>query len=121
MNEPIINYDEMSDTLTISFAPGEKGTGIELNDHLLLRLNKQEKRAIGLTIFEYSLLAQRTDFGLRNVPLTGLAAMSKEAQHMIMQVLQSEPVNHFLQVSVYMPSLAELIPITAVAPLPLAV
>ena len=33
MAEPIFNYDEVSDTLHVSFAPGEKATGIELNDH----------------------------------------------------------------------------------------
>jgi len=53
------NYDEVSDTLYVSFAPGEKATGIELNDHILLRVNKKERRAIGLTFFNYSLLAQK--------------------------------------------------------------
>ena len=41
MREPVFNYDESSDTLTISFFPGESATGIELNDNLLLRINKQ--------------------------------------------------------------------------------
>ena len=50
MNEPIFNYDEMSDTLYVSFAPGELATGIELNEHILLRINKEERRAIGLTL-----------------------------------------------------------------------
>jgi uncharacterized protein YuzE len=117
MNEPIVNYDEVSDTLYISFAPGEKGTGIELNEHLLLRLNKQEKQAIGLTIFEYSVLAQRTDLGLRNVPLTGLANLSEEARQIVLAILQREPVNRFLRLSAYTPSVTELIPITSVEPL----
>ena len=47
MTKPIFNYDEMSDTLYVSFEPGEKATGIELNDHILLRINKKERRAIG--------------------------------------------------------------------------
>jgi len=63
MTKPIFNYDEMSDTLYISFEPGEKATGIELNDHILLRINKNERRAIGLTFLEYSLLAQKTEIG----------------------------------------------------------
>jgi uncharacterized protein YuzE len=58
---PHFNYDQASDTLYISFAPGEKATGIELNDHILLRMNKAERRAVGLTFFEYSVLAQRTE------------------------------------------------------------
>jgi uncharacterized protein YuzE len=118
MNKSTINYDEISDTLYISFSPGEKGTGIELNDHLLLRVNKSEKRAIGLTIFEYSVLSQRTEAGLRNVPLTGLASMNDKAKQMILTILQMEPVNQFLRLSVYAPSVTELIPITSLEPLP---
>jgi len=57
VTETIFNYDEISDTLYISFAPGETGTGVEINENLLLRINKAERRAIGLSIFNYSLLA----------------------------------------------------------------
>ncbi len=39
MAKPIVNYDEISDTLYVSFEPGKKATGIELNDHILLRIN----------------------------------------------------------------------------------
>ncbi len=117
MSKPTINYDDVSDTLTISFAPGEKGTGVELNDHILLRVNKSEKRAIGLTILEYSVLSQRTEAGLRSVPLTGLTAMNDKAKDMILTILQMEPVNQFLHLSVYAPSVTELIPITSIEPL----
>ncbi len=47
--EHIFNYDEASDTLYVSFFPGEQGTGIELNDHILLRIDKKGRRAIGIT------------------------------------------------------------------------
>ena len=63
MTQPIFNYDEISDTLYISFAPSEQATGIELTPHILLRLNIQERKAIGLTFLEYSLLVQKTDMG----------------------------------------------------------
>jgi uncharacterized protein YuzE len=72
MTEPVLSYDEVSDTLYISFAPGEAATGIELTDHILLRVNKSERRAIGLTLLDYSLIAQTTDIGPRSFPLTGL-------------------------------------------------
>ena len=78
MASPSFQYDEMSDTLYVSFAPGEKATGIELNEHILLRINKAERRAVGLTILDYSLLAQRTDFGPRGFPLTSLDQLSEE-------------------------------------------
>lgn len=121
MSEPIVNYDEFSDTLYVSFAPGEKGTGVELNENLLLRINKHEERAIGLTIFDYSVLTQRTEAGVRSVPLTGLVDLSKEARQMVLAILQREPVSKFLRVSAYTPSLTEFIPITSIEPLPVPV
>jgi uncharacterized protein YuzE len=46
----MIKFDEPSDTLHINFSSGEKGTGIELNDHILLRVNKAQRRAIGIVV-----------------------------------------------------------------------
>jgi uncharacterized protein YuzE len=113
MNKPIFNYDEMSDTLYVSFSPGEKATGIELNDHILLRMNKQERRAIGLTFLDYSLLAQRTEVGPRSFPLTGLVELSDELREIVLEVLQRPPVSDILFLSSYTPSVAETIPITS--------
>ncbi|MBU2611821.1 MAG: DUF2283 domain-containing protein, partial [Chloroflexi bacterium] len=44
MKKPIINYDEASDTLYISFEPGVDATGIELNEHILLRIDKENRK-----------------------------------------------------------------------------
>ena len=116
MSPSIFNYDEMSDTLYVSFSPGEHATGIELNDHILLRLNKKERRAIGLTFLDYSLLAQRTEAGPRSFPLTGLATISDELREMVLEILQHPPVSELLFLSSYTPSIAETIPITALQP-----
>jgi uncharacterized protein YuzE len=116
MTGPIFNYDEVSDTLYVSFAPGEKATGIELNDHILLRINKKERRAIGLTFLDYSLLAQRTDVGPRSFPLTGLAELSEELREMVLDILRRPPVSDILFLSSYTPSIAETIPITLLQP-----
>ena len=120
MAEVSINYDEISDTLYISFEPGEKATGIELNEHILLRINKKERRAVELTFFEYSLLAQRTEVGPRSFPLTGLAQLSDELREIVLDVLLRPPVSNFLSVSAYTPSFVETIPITALQPVPIA-
>lgn len=114
MSEPVFNYDETSDTLYISFAPGEAATGIELNEHILLRINKQERRAIGLTFYEYSVLAQRTEVGPRSFPLTGLAELSEEVRGIVVEILLHPPVSDILRVSAYTPSPWESIPITLV-------
>ena len=70
MDQPIYNFDEASDTLYISFCPGEKTTGIELTPLILLRVNKQDRKSIGITLFEYSLLAQKTEIGPRSFQLS---------------------------------------------------
>ena len=61
MVDRTFNYDETSDTLYVSFEPGEGATGIELNDHILLRIDRDQRKAIGLTFFDYSMLAQKTE------------------------------------------------------------
>jgi uncharacterized protein YuzE len=111
MVEPIFTYDELSDTLYISFAPGEKATGIELNENLLLRINKAERRAIGLTVFNYSILAQKTATGIRSVPLAALAELSENLRQLTLEILLRPPVKEFLTISTYTPSHGESIPI----------
>jgi len=116
MIKPIFNYDEISDTLYVSFSPGEKATGIELNEHILLRINKKERRAIGLTFLDYSLLAQKTEVGPRSFPLTGLAELSDELREIVLDILQRPPVRDILFLSTYTPSITEAIPITLLQP-----
>lgn len=118
IRKPIFNYDEVSDTLYVSFAPGEKATGIELNDHILLRINKNERRAIGLTFFEYSLLAQKTEFGPRSFPLTGIAELSDGLREIVIDILFRPPVNDILTLSTYTPSIVKAIPITSLQSAP---
>jgi len=120
MKKPIINYDEASDTLYISFEPGIDATGIELNEHILLRIDKEKRKAIGITFLEYSLLAQKSDFGPRSFPLTGLNQLSGDSRELVVSILLSPPVRDYLVLSTYTPSYSEAIPITSVHPLPVA-
>lgn len=120
MQEPRINYDETSDTLYVSFEPGAKGTGIELNEHILLRIDKRARRPVGLTLFEYSVLVQKTDLGPRSFPLAGLGDLSEELREMVLEILLSPPVSDFLSVSAFTPSILETIPITFLQHLPLS-
>ena len=60
------DYDQEADVLYISFSPGEKAsTAVELNDNILLRFNRAERRAIGLTLMDFSMLVQLTRLGPR--------------------------------------------------------
>jgi len=111
---PLYTYDEEGDILYISFYPGKKGTGVELNDHILLRFNREEKKALGLTFLDFSVLVQMTDMGPRSWPLTGLANIATAIRDVVVEIITTAPVSHFLKVSSYSPSLYEVIPITRV-------
>ncbi len=112
--KPKYSYDEEGDILYISFYPGEKGTGVELNNQIILRFDKVEEKALGLTILDFSVLAQATELGPRSFPLTGLAELPDEMQEIVVKIITTPPVNHFLKVLTYSPSPIEAIPITYV-------
>ncbi|HLF73972.1 MAG TPA: DUF2283 domain-containing protein [Anaerolineales bacterium] len=114
MTQPITNYDETSDTLYMSFFPDVKATGIELNEHILLRIEKEKRKAVGITFLNYSILIQKADFGPRSFPLTGLAKLSDETRGIVMEILESAPVKEILSLSTYTPSFSEAIPITLI-------
>lgn len=121
--EPIYSYDKEADILYISFSPGEKATtAVELNDNILLRFNRAEKRAIGLTLMDFSVLVQLTNLGPRSFPLSGLNDLEPEWQDTVIEIITKPPVNQILKISVYTPSLAETVPIALVekVPIPLA-
>ena len=107
-------YDEENDILYISFVPGEKGTGVELNSNILLRLDTNRGKALGLTFFDFSILTQKTDFGPRGFPLTGLAEIPEDMREIVIGIITTPPVSQFLKVMTYSPTLSESIPITYV-------
>jgi len=121
--EPVLSYDKEANVLYISFSPGEKATtAVELNDNILLRFNRAEKRAIGLTLMDFSVLVQLTEMGPRSFPLSGLRELEPDWQDLVMEMVTQPPVSQILKVSVYTPSLTETIPIALIdrAPLLLA-
>ena len=122
-NEPTYSYDKEADVLYISFYPGEKATSaVELNDNILLRFNRAEQRAIGLTLMDFSVLIQLTNLGPRSFPLPGLQDLEADWQDMVINIITHPPVNQILKVSLYTPSLTESVPIALVekTPIPLA-
>ena len=109
------NYDQEADVLYISFSPGEKAsTAVELNENILLRFNRGERRAIGLTLMDFSMLVQLTRLGPRAFPLTGLSDLEPEWQEIVIEMIMSPPVNQILRVSTYTPAYAEAVPVAAV-------
>jgi uncharacterized protein YuzE len=122
--EPIYSYDKEADVLYISFSPGEKATtAVELNDNILLRFNRAEKRAIGLTLMDFSVLVQLTNLGPRSFPLSGLDELEPDWQDMVIEIITRPPVSQILKVFVYTPSLTDTVPVALIErpPIPLAV
>lgn len=116
------NYDQDADVLYISFASGEKATtAVELNDNILLRFNRAEKRAIGLTLIDFSVLIQLTEVGPRGFPLSGLSDLEPEWQELVSKLITSPPVNQILKVSSFTTSLTSSIPVAFVEKPPIAV
>jgi uncharacterized protein YuzE len=109
------DYDEDADILCISFAPGVKATSaVELNDNILLRFNRAERRAIGITLMDFSVLVQPTEMGMRHFPLSGLSDLEPEWQDVVVDLLTSPPVNQILKVATFSPSAVETTPIVSV-------
>jgi uncharacterized protein YuzE len=109
------SYDKEADVLYISFSPGEKPTtAVELNPNILLRFNRLEERAIGLTLFDFSALVKLTRLGPRSFPLTGLKDIEPEWEEVVIKILTSAPVNKILKVATYVPSRSKPVPITFV-------
>lgn len=107
------DYDKAADVLYISFSPDEKPTAaVELNDNILLRFNREEKRAVGLTLKDFSVLVQLTELRPRSFSLGGLTHLEPDWQETVIEIITSPPVNQILKVSSYMPTAAEVVPIT---------
>lgn len=96
MKEPQIRYDELSDTLYVVFVPGESATGIELNGHVLLRVDKLSRRPIGIVLFDYSILVQPTELGTRRIALTGMERLPPATRELVTTILRSAPVCDYL-------------------------
>jgi uncharacterized protein YuzE len=112
---PAFSYDKEADVLYVTFAPGEKATAaVELNDNILLRFNRTERLAVGLTLMDFSVLVQLTELGPRSFPLTGLKDIEPEWQDLVIEILRQPPVSQILRVSTYTPSPSEAVPITSV-------
>ena len=113
MRKPNFKYDEISDTLNVLFVENANATGIELNENILLRVDLVGKRAIGLTLFNYSIFSKPTEIGFRSLPLTELNELPADIRETVIKILLTKPVNEILSLSALTQSNVENIPITS--------
>ena len=109
-------YDKNEDMLDIFFGENEPATGIELTDHILLRLNQDTGRAVSLTLLHFSILIERTEYGPRSYPLDKLEELSENLRDLVIRVVTAMPVNKFLKISFFQESPTKRVPLTYVEP-----
>lgn len=112
-----MSYDESADILEVFFGENAPATGVELTDHLLLRLNRDTGRAVSLTMLHFSILIERTEYGPRSYPLDRLAEMPEDLRDLVLRIVTTTPVNQFLNVSHFQASRTKQIPLTSIEPL----
>jgi len=112
-------YDQEADILELFFGENEPATGVELTDHIVLRLNKQTRRAVSLMLLHFSILTEHTEYGPRSCPLDKLSEVSEDLRELVLHVITSMPVNQFLKMSYFQASPTRQIPFTYVESQPM--
>ncbi|MDH4137983.1 MAG: DUF2283 domain-containing protein [Anaerolineae bacterium] len=103
-------YDQEADILEIFFGENEPATGVELTDYIILRLNKQTRRAVSLMLLHFSILTEYTEYGPRSYPLGKLDELSEDLRELVLHIVTSMPVSQFLRLSHFQASPTERIP-----------
>jgi hypothetical protein len=109
-------YDQEGDILELFFGENESATGIQLTDHILLRINQKSRRAVSLMFLHFSILTERTEFGPRSYSLDKVEELPEELRELVFYLITSLPINQFLKVSNFQISPVKHIPLTYVEP-----
>ena len=89
------DYYPNGDMLSIILgAKGRKGVGYELSEYIYIRIDPSTNEPLGLTVLSYSKLLR-----LNDIQLSFWNDLTQEMQGIMMKVLNSEPVNRFLNLS----------------------
>jgi hypothetical protein len=107
-------YEETGDVLEIVFDDVEATCAVELTDNILLRFHREQGRAAGLTILDFSVLVSPSELGPRSFALTGLDNLPDDLRETVAQIITTSPVNRFLKVSTFHSVSAQPIPLTYV-------
>ena len=103
-------YEKNEDMLDIFFGERSPATGVELTDHILLRINRKTGKAVSLTIRHFSILTEKTEFGIRSYPLDKLEDIPDDLRELAIRVVTTEPINQFLKLSYFQASPEKRVP-----------
>jgi hypothetical protein len=107
-------YEEVGDILEVVFGDIEATCAVELTDNILLRFHREQGRAVGLTMLDFSVLISPSELGPRNFAITGLDNLPDDLRETVTHIITTPPVSHFLKVSTFHPLSAQPIPLTYV-------
>jgi hypothetical protein len=107
-------YEEVGDILEIVFGDVEATCAVELTDNIVLRFHREQGRAVGLTILDFSILTSPTELGVRSFALTGLDGLPEELRETVVRIITTPPVNQFLKVTTFYASPVDQVPLTYV-------
>ncbi len=114
-NTPVrLVYDRETDTLEMFFGPNQPATGIELTDHILLRLDLKTHRAISVSVLHFSILSEPTEYGPRSYAINKIDELPEDLREIVFKVITTMPVRQFLKVTHFQASAIQQIPVTYV-------
>lgn len=94
-----LKYDPEGDVLDVFFAPDRAVWTIELTDNIMISIDRSKRKAIRLTLLDFTELIRPTPFGPRSFPLTGLADLPIHERDLVVEILTTSPVNAWLDIS----------------------
>jgi hypothetical protein len=108
------SYDTEGDLLEITFQQRAASATIELTDGIFLRFARKAKLPLSLSIVSVTPLMRQREFGLPLLTLTGLSKLSASEQHLIVEMLQTPPLNAILKLYSFKPKpRARVIPVAS--------
>jgi hypothetical protein len=99
MNEEWYDYDKEGDVLDVYFGERRAAWMIELTPNIMISIDRGTQQAIGLTLLDYTELSRRTAWGPRSFPVTGLADLPFAERDLVLHLLNTAPVNRWLDLS----------------------
>lgn len=92
-------YDLEGDVLDVYFDEIRPAWTIELTPNIMISIDRATRQVVRLTLMDYTELIRPTEWGVRSFPITGLADLPLLERDLVLAILNSAPVNRWLDVS----------------------
>lgn len=97
-------YDQEGDVLDVYFTDTQfiqrhPVWTIELTPNIMISIDRSAHQPVQLTLIDYSLLTRLEDGGPHSFPITCLADLPKAERQLVLTLLNSPPVNRWLDIS----------------------